>query len=169
MQSISPRICQITKLESPQRITRPLSISASNSNHNSKTLYSASITVRSRTYLDSAATIVYSGNLHITALHEPLFFFILADPSKRATSNFSSTSTVGGGIDILSQQSFSGEIAISVSSISSLGVILAANMPRISSSPRPHFFTSIVQFDNKADHRPNLPLNPQDCINHASV
>ena len=156
MQSISPCICRITRLESPQRITRPLSRLASNSKHNSKPLYSASFTVRSRTYLDSAATIVHSGNLHITALYEPPFFFILADPSKLATSNFSSTSTVVGVVDILSRQSFHEVITISISSISSLGVILAANMPRISSSSRSHFFTSIVQFDSKAAHRPNL-------------
>ena len=150
-------------------ITRPLSRSARNSKHIINPIYSASFTIRSRSYLDYAATIVHSGNFHITALYEPPFFFILANPSKLATSNSSSAYTVRGGIDILSRQSFRGVIAISISSISSLGVILAANIPKICSSPFSHFFTSIFQLDSKASQRPNLPLSPRDCINHASV
>ena len=42
--------------------------------------------------------------------HEPPFFFILADPSKLATSSPSSASTVEGGVDILIGSPFAGRL-----------------------------------------------------------
>ena len=64
---------------------------------------------------------------------------------------------------------FLGEIAINTSSTSSRGVILAASMPSISSSPFSDRLIYNVQFDSKAAHLPNLPLRPEDCSNRASV
>ena len=169
MHSISPRICRITRLESPQIMTRPRSILVRSSKHKSSPLYSASFTVRSVTNLDSATRIVHSGSFHSIALNAPPLFLILADPSKLATIRGSPSSTVGGGMVILCRQSFRGAIAINISSISSRGVMLAANVPKISSSPFSHFLTSIVQLDSRAAQRPNLPLSPRDRISHANV
>ena len=125
--------------------------------------YSASFTVRSGVYSKASATIVHSGSFHIIALYAPPFLFTLADPSKLATSRFSFTPTVGGGMLIVCLGCFLGVIAINTSSTSSRGVILAASMPSISSSPFSDRLISNVQFDSKAAHLPNVPLRPEDC------
>ena len=85
MHSISPRICRITRLESPHIMIRLRSILVRSSKHKSSPLYSASFTVRSVTNLDSATRIVHSGSFHSIALNAPPLFLILADPSKLAT------------------------------------------------------------------------------------
>ena len=169
LQSTSPRICRITKLESPQMITRPLVWLASKSKLRSNPRYSASFTVRSVANSDAAATTVHSGNFQMIALYAPPFRFTLADPSKLATRRLSPISTVGGGMLIVCLGCFRGAMAINTSSTSARGVTLAANTPSISSSPFSHRRISKDQFESSAAHRPNLPLRPEDCNSHASV
>ena len=96
------------------------------------------------------------------ALNAPHFLLTLADPSKLTTSKSSSFSTVGGGILIVCLGCFRGAIAINTSSRSSRGVMLAARVPSISSSPFSHFVISRFQVDSNAAHLPNLPLRPDD-------
>ena len=169
LQSISPRICLITRLESPQIMTRSFVCFASRSKLNSKPQYSASFTVESVAYSDAAATIVRSGSFHMVALYDPPFRLVRAYPSKLATKRRSCSFTVGGGMLMIYFGCFRGEIAIRTSSTSSRGVILVDRVPSISSSPFSHFLTSNVQFDSNAAYLFNLPFRPDDCTNQANV
>ena len=49
------------------------------------------------------------------------------------------------------------------------GVIIAARVSSISSSPFSHLLTSNVQFDSNAAYLFNLPFRPDDCTNQANV
>ena len=150
-------------------MTLPLLYSANRSNPRSKPRYSASFTVRSQVYSNPAAKILYSGSYHMIALNAPLFFFNQADPSKLITSSRSSFRTVGGGRLIVCLGWFLEAVAISTSSTSSRGLILAASVPSNSSSPLSRFRIARVQLDSNATHLARRPFSPGDCNSQTKV
>ncbi|KAI9895905.1 hypothetical protein PsorP6_019609 [Peronosclerospora sorghi] len=68
LQSISPVICLITRLESPHMMTRPFSCDDRRARHRSRPRYFASLTVISGVKSEAAATIDHCGNFHTMAL-----------------------------------------------------------------------------------------------------
>ena len=144
-------------LGSPHMMGLPLVFLSNRSNLRKPPRYSAAFTVRSFSNSDAAATTVHSGIFHTIALYAPLFYLIRSDPSKLTTKRLSPSSTVGGGINIVSLCYLFGAMAISISSNSDRGAILTAGVRIIPSSTFSHLLTSKVQFDNNAAHLPGIP------------
>ena len=82
-------------------IRPPLCLS-NRSNPSNRPRYSGAFTVKFIAYFDADVTLVHSGSFHTIALYTPLFRLDQADPSKLITKRFSSSSTVCGGIVIVS-------------------------------------------------------------------
>ena len=94
LHSIPPRICRMTRLESPHT-TKSLQPNLSNRlTHNNRSSYSTSFTVASVKYWEEAETMVHPASCHTILLHAPCF--TRAEPSKLTLYRTSYGPTVGG-------------------------------------------------------------------------
>ena len=84
-------------------------------------------------------------------------------------STLSPSSTVGGGIDLVSLGCLFEAITIGISPTSNQGVMIAARVPSNLYSAFSYLLTYKIQFDITASHLHSLPLRPEDWTNQARL